>query len=76
MYNWNDVEVARMIAQERYQRIVEGRRVDRVRQRATAKDPVSPSFDRLLIWLGELLVGWGCALQNRRRSDFQAAVCG
>ena len=75
MYNWNDVEVARMIAQERYQRLAEGRRVDRARKRARDNDRVVTSYGRLLGWLGEVLVSWGCALQNRRGSDLQAAAC-
>ena len=75
MYNWNDVEVEQKIAQERYQSIVEGRRVARARQRAKTGDvTVSPSA-RLLGFFGDLLVSWGCALQERRGPDGTAAVC-
>lgn len=74
MYNWNDVRVEQEIAQERYQQIVKARRVGRVRQRQTAAAEISTS-GRLLGWLGDRMVRWGCALQKRRGPDFQSAVC-
>jgi len=72
MYNWNDVEVEQKIAQERYQSIIEGRRVARTQQRTTHR---LSAAGRLLGWLGDLLVVWGCALQKRRGSDSTTAVC-
>ena len=75
MYNWNDVEVEQKIAQERYESIVEGRRVEQARSKETADFPTSSTSRRLLGWIGDLLVSWGCALQKQRDPDFQAAAC-
>lgn len=74
MYNWNDVRVEQEIAQERYQPIVEARRVVRV-QRADVADGRISWSNRLLGLLGDFLVRWGCALQKRRGPDVQSAVC-
>ena len=63
MYNWNDIEVEQKIAQERYQSIIEGRRIARARRRATDGSPVASAGGRLSGWLGDLLIRWGCALR-------------
>ena len=74
MYNWNDIRVEQEIAQERYQQVIEARRVARARRRQTGDAGITSSA-RLLGWFGDLLVRWGCFLQKRRGPDYQAAVC-
>ena len=60
MMNWNDLRVEQEIAQERYQRLIRDREIDRLIRQGQPKTP--PALG-LLTWLGQQLEWWGRKLQ-------------
>ncbi len=69
MINWNDIEIAQEIAQERYQIIVQARQMKK-------RDPRNDIgfYVSLLNWLGDQLVTWGRYLQLRYHVVDQGAT--
>ena len=64
--NWYDVEVEEKIAQERYQVIVEGHRIQK-------HIPAGPSISaQFLNWIGNSLVGLGQQLQRNEDGQTQS----
>jgi len=59
MIDWYDIQVEQEIAQERYEIIVQGRRLARTQQLETE----AGRYVLVRNWLGEQLVNWGCQLK-------------
>ena len=59
MIDWYDIQVEQEIAQERYDIILQGRRLARTQQLETE----AVRYVLVRNWLGELLVNWGCQLK-------------
>ena len=63
MINWHDIQVEEKIAQERYQWLVEMKKVDQLKQSSPLR------FQSILARLGHKLEVWGQNLQFRYNSD-------
>lgn len=74
MINWNDVNVAQEIAQERYQTIVQARQAARAKQ-ASAGYQDGTAYEKAFGWLGRLMVSWGCRLQTRDQAAAPSSIC-
>jgi hypothetical protein len=59
MFNWNDIRVEQEIAQERYQVIVQGRRLARTRSQENRRN----KYARFRNWLGDQVINWGCQVK-------------
>jgi hypothetical protein len=69
MMNWNDLHVEQEIAQERYQRLIRDKEIDRLIRQTRPETPLAPG---LLAWLGQHLEQVGQKLQaygTRKRPD-------
>lgn len=69
MINWNDVQVGKEMAQERYQVVIDARRAARGR----ADGVTLPG--RVAQWLGEQLVALGCRLQRHSTASTPQPLC-
>ena len=61
MMNWNDLRVEQEIAQERYQRLIRDKEIDRLIGQAQPETTVTLA---LLVRFGKQLEGWGRKLQS------------
>jgi hypothetical protein len=72
MMNWNDLRVEQEIAQERYQRLIRDKEIDRLIGQA---QPGTTTARALLVRFGQQLERWGQRLQSRGTWNQPDVVC-